>query len=259
MAIRSIPQPPFSAELLADLHAGNVAPEVSARLWTVVHADSEASEYLQGLDEVSCRLRALADDDAILHPMPVDVADRLERFLEDLEPASDADASTGSAHPRPVDAAAGPAANGSAPVVELRARRGTRLRWLAAAAAVLAVVAGAGVTARLLSTDDTPPTAQPPTTGDDRIGDDLTVTAALAALGRNDVSGPLANRTALTNCVHAAGLDRPVLGSTDMTYQGSRAVLILLAGPRTPKITALVVGPGCGAGDPQVRKITDIG
>ncbi|WP_054815217.1 hypothetical protein [Nocardia arizonensis] len=254
MAIRSVPQPPFSTELLADLHAGNVEPELSDRLWSAARGDAEAHRYLCALDDVSDRVRALGREELILHAMPGDVAARMERFLDELEPLRPSD-----------DILPFPSHNGSAPSdvatpapVDLREHRGTR-RWLAAAAAAVAVVGSVGVAVTLSRDDEAvAPTAQPPSSAG-QAGDELTATAALAALGRNDVSGPLGNRAALTRCVEAAGLQRAILGSTDMTYQGKNAVLVLLSGPNPPKITALVVGPGCTTGDPQVRNVTDIG
>jgi hypothetical protein len=50
-----------------------------------------------------------------------------------------------------------------------------------------------------------------------------------------------------------------VLGSTNTTFQGKDAVLILLTGPRPHKISALVVGIGCTTDDPQQLALTDIG
>ncbi|PFX01880.1 hypothetical protein CJ469_03195 [Nocardia farcinica] len=290
MATRSVPQPPFSAELLADLHADNIDPELGAQLRPVVRADASASRYLHDLDEVSARVRALGTDDRIIHPMPADVAERLAAFVDALDSGAESAASNGAptnangwgpthsespmpripdaeavgagdfgdvpfgatGFPAPVDPADAPGT-----VTPIRPRRRGALRWAAAAAAAVAILAGAGIGLRLTSVTEGPPVAQPTSTA--RIGDELTATAALAALGRHDVTGPLANDAALDRCVQAAGLDRPVLGAMNMTYRGDNAVLILLSGPATPKITALVVGPGCTTGDPQVRNITDIG
>lgn len=283
MATRSVPQPPFSAELLADLHADNIDPDLAARLWPVVRADADAAGYLRDLDEVSSRVRALGADDRIVHRMPGEVADRLTAFLDDLDDAPDADrtrrltrlpdshppgtgmsgpASGPPVHPRhgpadaeePIRSPSTPSGPLSAPT-QLRPRRHLAA-WAGAAAATVAILAGAAMGLRVLDTGtDTPPVAQPTT----EVGDELNGTAALAALGRHEVSGPLGDTAALESCVRAAGLDRPVLGAMNLTYRGSEAVLILLAGPQKPKITALVVGPGCTVDDPQVLDITDIG
>ncbi|WP_068068158.1 hypothetical protein [Nocardia xishanensis] len=282
MATRSVPQPPFSPELLADLHADNVDPELGARLWPAVRADSDAVRYLRSLDEVTTRIRALRADEHVLHPMPDDVSERLAAFVTELELGEEPTERVATIHRLGAAASGNGAAPGhdaaaenhtqalSAPTpseepterlatpVSLDERRGRRLRWFAAAAAVLAVIAGTGLGVQLFRGGEVTPTAQP-TPSNDSLGEDLTPTAALAALGRNDVTGPLGNRVALERCVAAAGLDRGVLGSMNMKYQGRDAVLILLTGPAQNKVTALVVGPGCTAGDPQVKNVTDIG
>ncbi|RBO91653.1 hypothetical protein [Nocardia puris] len=258
MATRSVPQPPFSTELLADLHADNIDPELGAQLWPLVRADADASRYLDSLDEVRGHVRELGAVDPVLHPMPDDVSVRLFSFLEDLESGEEPRA-TVHRLPEPSETSSAPTGPSEhlAPPVSLDERRGRRLRWLAAAAAVAAVVAGVGIGASVLGGDEEGTPVASPT--ENQIGDDLTATAALAALGRNDVTGPLADYAARDACVAAAGLTRPVLGSMNMTYSGQAAVLILLGGADRGQITALVVGPGCAPGDPQVKNITDIG
>ncbi|MFF0532279.1 hypothetical protein ACFYT3_28360 [Nocardia amikacinitolerans] len=283
MATRSVPQPPFSPELLADLHADNVDPELGAQLWPAVRADSDAVRYLRSLDEVTTRLRTLRTDERVVHPMPEDVSERLAAFVAELELEEEPTERVATVHRLGATSSDDAAlrdqrvlGNGSEPTAsEDRTERiatpiplaehhsrtqrpSRRLRWIAAAAAVLAVLAGTGIGVQLFRGGDVTTTAKPTPT-DDQLGDDLTPTAALAALGRNDVTGPLGNRPALTRCVAAAGMDRAVLGSMNMRYQGKDAVLILLSGTAQGKITALVVGPGCTTGDPQVRKVTDIG
>ncbi|MET8773758.1 hypothetical protein ABZV58_01915 [Nocardia sp. NPDC004654] len=278
MATRSVPQPPFSPELLADLHADNVDPELGAQLWPAVRADSDAVRYLRSLDEVTTRLRTLRTDECVVHSMPEDVSERLAAFVAELELGEEPTERVATVHRLDATASDEDAAlrdqrvlgNGSEPTasedrteriatpISLAHRRSRRLRLVAAAAAVLAVIAGTGIGVQMLRDGDATTSAKPTPTND-QIGDDLTPTAALAALGRNDVTGPLGSRGALTRCVAAAGLDRAVLGSMNMRYQGKDAVLILLTGTAQGKITALVVGPGCTTGDPQVRKVTDIG
>ncbi|MGY2028645.1 hypothetical protein ACW9HR_12530 [Nocardia gipuzkoensis] len=271
MATRSVPQPPFASELLADLHAGNVTPQQREQLWPAVSRDSEAVAYLRALDDVSAELRALGRNERIIHSMPEDVAARLASFVDGLEPPENASAQRAMVHELPrteaIESAAATNVSESAPVALDERRRG-RLRWLAAAAAAIVTVAGMGVWFSTLRDDDaTAPTAQP-TTGNGDWGDDLTASMALSALGRHSVTGALATPDALERCVRANGLNRTVLGSTDIRFQGGNAVLILLNGPRPPesttlapshKITALVVGTGCGTGDPQRRALQDIG
>ncbi|MGW5217515.1 hypothetical protein ACWEQA_06595 [Nocardia sp. NPDC004085] len=266
MATESVPEPPFTPEFLADLHAGNVMPQQRERLWPIVSRDQEAVRYLHALDEVSAELRALGRDERIVHAMPDDVAARLARFVDELEPPDGATVH-GLASRRVIETTGEADVSESTPVASDERRRG-RLRWFAAAAAAIVAVVGAGVWVSTTRGGDAPaPTAQP-TTGNDDWGDDLTATVALGALGRHNVTGALAGSDALERCVRANGLDRTILGSTDIRFQGGNAVLILLTGPqqpeitavgRPPKITALVVGTGCGTGDPQRKALQDIG
>lgn len=282
MATRSVPQPPFSPELLADLHADNVAPELSEQLWAVVRSDPEALRFLNSLDDVSAELRTLGRAECIIHPMPADIAARLEEFVDGLDPAEEPTERVATVHhlpsvaaqsetstagwPESVDNATvseqypvsdSPTETATAPI-PLADRRPRRLRWFAAAAAVIAAAACAAAVVATMRGHEVAPTAQP-TTGNVELGDQFDATVALSALGRNDVTGALGTPAALNRCVHANGLDRTVLGSTNTTFQGKDAVLILLTGPRPHKITALVVGIGCGTDDPQQLALTDIG
>ncbi|MBF6100086.1 hypothetical protein IU510_18650 [Nocardia cyriacigeorgica] len=251
MATRSVPQPPYSAELLADLHADNLSRELSEQLWPAVHGDPEAQRYLRSLDEVSAHLRALGRDDRIIHPMPDDVASRLWQWAEELGPAEPDQEPTARIH----ETLATPTTS----VVSLGERRRRRMRVLTAAAAAVAVIACAAIAITAVRQDSTVSPTAAPTTADVAPGKDLDSTVALGALGRHDVRGPLADATELAGCVAAAGYDRTVLGSTDIAFRGTEAVLILLAGTAPGKITALVVEPGCTAAEPRVLTVTDIG
>lgn len=287
---RSVPQPPFPSELLADLHADNLAPELSEQLWPQVSTDPDALRYLNQLDDVNAQLRALGSDDRVVHRMPDDVADRMFRFVAEL------DAGEGPTERLTTELAAEPADGpterfstalddgpterlstalgdgptkrlgtappGSAPVAApisldaYRSRSRRRMGLLAAAAAVVVAVGGAGVVFSTLDTTDGTPTAAP---APDPSGDELTTAAALSALGKRDVRGPLSDETALTRCVQANGIDRGVLGASSITFRGGEAVLVLVQGPAAPTITALVVGPGCGTGAPEQLAVRDIG
>ncbi|MFB7877118.1 hypothetical protein ACFC06_17830 [Nocardia sp. NPDC056064] len=275
---RSVPQPPFPSELLADLHADNLAPELSEQLWPQVSADPDALRYLNQLDDVNARLRALGSDDRVVHRMPDDVADRMFRFVAELDagegpterlttaPAAELDdgpterlstalddgpterLGTAPRSPTPVEAPI------SLDAYRSRSRR--RMGLLAAAAVAVVAVGGAGVVFSTLDTTDGTPTAAP---APDPSGDELTTAAALSALGKRDVRGPLSDETALTRCVQANGIDRGVLGASSITFRGGEAVLVLVQGPAAPTITALVVGPGCGTGAPEQLAVRDIG
>ncbi|WP_067978079.1 hypothetical protein [Nocardia caishijiensis] len=274
-----MPQPPFPSELLADLHADNLAPELREQLWPMVRTDPDALRYLNDLDEVNTHLRTLADDDVVVHRMPDDVADRMFRFVAELDASEGptervapvsaiADGPTERTTSVPADAelesgdriTSVPTIDAAQPgpisLAQYRSRR--RMGFLAAAAATIAVLAGAGYVVKSLDTTDGTPTAAP-LTEPASPGDDITTAAALSALGKRDVRGPLADEAALTRCVRANGIDRAVLGASSITFRGDDAVLVLLTGPQTPTITALVVGTGCTTGAPSRLALRDIG
>jgi len=270
---RFVPQPPFSADLLADLHADNVSPDSAAELRNAVRDDAEAQSYLGALDGVRDQLRELGSDESIIHAMPADVADRLGQLAEELGGPVPAELDDHGFDAEPADAKPTQPSNTVA-LPDLSHRRESRtggqrsLRLLAAAAAAIIAIAGVSIMVNTARDSDTEPVAAPPTatTDADSAGTEPTVTdtaitpaVALTALGRNDVSGRLAEPTALTGCIRAAGVDQGILGSTNMDYQGSSAVLVLVGGGQNAQITALIVGPGCKAGDPQVLAVTDIG
>lgn len=254
----SVPQPPFPPELLSDLHSGNIDPELGGQLWPAIQRDPEALRYLRSLDRIRDELAHLGRSETVVHPMPADIAARLADFVETLDHSDP----TTPFVPAPNE----PTAPQPIPLNRYRGRR--TLRPAVAAAAAIAVVVCLGLVVAIVRDQNRTPTAAPPATveitdpadptepGSD---DGLTAAVALRALGRNDVSGRLAEPTALIDCVRAAGLDRTVLGSTDTTFHGRDAVLILVGGREGAQITALVVGAGCTSGDPQLLAVTDIG
>ncbi|MBF5000720.1 hypothetical protein IRT45_26635 [Nocardia sp. BSTN01] len=289
MAARPVPHPPFSTDLLADLHADNVPPEQAELLWPQVRRDPDAVRFLHSLDGVSAELRALSLDDHILHPIPTEVAARLDALLDELsrgeqpQPVATVhrlygDGSGGeppSTRPMPAldavpqealleeqleqDADVPGVADPGEPI-SLDGHRAKRLRWFTAAAAAVAVIAGTLVAVDAVTDRTVSPKALPAHhSATVALDDELSSAAVLSAMGRNDVTGALSGPGAMAGCVKAAVPDRTVLGSTNVTYRGRSAVLILLTGPRPPKITALVVGTGCSPADPQILEMRDIG
>ncbi|MGW4355536.1 hypothetical protein ACWELJ_25955 [Nocardia sp. NPDC004582] len=262
----------FSTELLADLHGGSLPPEQSARLWPAVRRDPEAMRYLNALDGVDDQLRELGRDENITHPIPTDVADRLERMIDDLAAGDTPGATapmpvlngsiftTGRLDPRELEQPLLPADpdehDDRTDPAEFTERPSRRLRWLTAAAAAAALAAGAVVAVDALNTRPTTPAAQPTDTDLDPA---LSPGVVLTAMGRHDITGPLAAGTALTDCLRAADLDRQVLGTRSVTFSGTPGVLVLLQGPKAPQITAAVLGTNCAPGHPQVLGRTDIG
>ncbi|MFD6352837.1 hypothetical protein [Nocardia tengchongensis] len=292
LAGTTAPTPPFSTELLAALHGGSLPPDESERLWPAVRRDPEAMRYLRALDDVDNRLRALGRDEHIAHPVPAEVADRLERMIENLAAGEQQPTITRlsvtpppivrSTHPAPAATTPMPILDGSifdtgrldpsdledpldlpepedddpAAPTQITERPSRRLRWLTAAAATAALAAGAVVAVDALSARPSTPAAHP---AEADLDPALPPGAVLAAMGRHDITGPLAAGTALTDCLRAAGLDRQVLGSRSVTFSGHPGVLVLLQGPKAPQITAAVLGTGCAPGHPQVLGRTDIG
>ncbi len=51
------PRPPYSDDLLADLHAGALDDELAERLWPLVRQDHHAMAVIDRLDAVQARLR----------------------------------------------------------------------------------------------------------------------------------------------------------------------------------------------------------
>ncbi|UFS94574.1 hypothetical protein [Nocardia huaxiensis] len=366
MAAGTIPGPPFSVELLADLHAGNMPPSQAAQLWPEVRRDADAMRYLDSLDGINGRLRDLGGSEHIAHAMPDDVFARLEGFLDALVSSEHDDAtdrvgpaptralngidptevtrparhSGPGVPPRPVaprpdavetthrvapidptevtrpvspadvertdrvdpqaharrmatvhqlrnrDAHPGPAQTAPMPAltpsifdtgrldprdladhepeiddnepIPLRPaeRMSTRMRWISAAAAAVAVLAGGVVAVDALRGGGTSPQGEPDTPI--LLDASLPSSVLRGAMGKHEVSGPLAQGDALTSCLKAADLNRTQLGARSVTYNGQEAVLVLLPAATPPGITAVVLGVNCAPGNPQVLATVDI-
>ncbi|NNH73922.1 hypothetical protein HLB23_29390 [Nocardia uniformis] len=296
MATDTVPQPPYSTELLADLHAGNMPDHLSRRLWPQVRRDPDAMRYLHALDRVNTDLHALGRDERIIHPMPLEVTARLDHLIDDLAAATASDQNERTAtvhriHPDRAPAATAPMPALSAfdtgqlsaadiegsgfdnhefdtdssefdagsefdDTVREPATWSGPLRWITAAAAAIAVIAGTLVAVDAVRSREATPVAAPAPI---ELSTELPPTDVLTAMGRNDVTGPLATREALSGCLTAAGLDRAILGSRNVTFAGQAAVLVLLTGPQAPQITAVVVDTACGPSDPRLLARADIG
>ncbi|MGW4578890.1 hypothetical protein ACWELP_09335 [Rhodococcus aetherivorans] len=234
-----LPRPPYSADLLADLHAGVLDDDVTAELWPAVRRDPDAMAVIAALDSVSRRLRALgAAEDVESPPIPPEVAARIDAALT-------------------ADAAA-------------RRRR----RWLLAAAgtgaaAAAAVAIGFAVTAHGAGRPDAaapmaaPAAAAPAAAAPASAApgaDVLDPATWRAMIGASD-PGPLSDHAVLRECLEANGIDesRPLLGSRTIRFDGREAVALVLGDAASPRLTALVVGTGCGASDPATLVIRQIG
>lgn len=230
--------PPWSVDLLADLHAGALDPRTEAELRPLVENDPEAREILAALDAT---LEDLHDLPAI--PMPRHVADRIDAALAD--------------EARP-----------TAPVIDFaqaRARRNKRLGWGAGFLATAAVAIGVAVVA----------IPQNPTAGDGGIAqEDRTSTPVAgsaapedrmpAVRGQNfgpvvgDVLkaqnyGPLENQDQLAGCLRGANVTagKP-LGVSPITLDDKPAVMAILPGGSPGAYRIVVVDPAtCGPDNPD--------
>ncbi|MEV0946966.1 hypothetical protein [Rhodococcus sp. NPDC049939] len=236
------PTPPYSADLLADLHVGLLPESVSDRLWPLVRNDPKAMEVIAALDKVTDQLRTLGRDDSVETPIPPEVANRIDRTL-----AAERDGAP------------------TTTVVPLTRRR----RWAAVAVATLtaaaAILVAVGVVIPSSRAPETPPVALPSSVKASAaqvldLGTHLDSGSLLTLIGSRQL-GSLADPGALSECLRANEIDpsRTLLGSGEVRLDGVPGVLLLFAGPQPPQITALVVGRGCSAADPATMAVTNIG
>ena len=240
----SLLDPPYSRELLADLHAGALDEGLTAALWPRVRADHDATRVLTALDSTVRQLSAAPPASVA---MPAHLAARMDAALAGL---------------------VAPPARVSDLAAARASRHGVRRRGVYVGAALVAAAAVAGVVAlgSVLgshSVSGTPqaaaPQAGPPPQVLD-LGSGTPGAQALAALGRQDY-GSLSVNTALPGCLQANGV-RPattVIGAAPVTLDGRRGILLLLPTGRVAVFTALVVGPECSAQNPATLSKVDIG
>jgi hypothetical protein len=243
--------PPWSVDLLADLHAGVLDPAESARLWPQVNADPEARAVLAALDEVKVGLGQL--NTAPVEPMPAQYAARLDAALQAEARASGRVATA--TPPPPV-----------APVVDLaaaRKRRGRMAAWgagvltAAAAAAAIAFVAlpGNQTGGTPSAQDGNAPTnteapdgsaEAPLALSKDNLG------AAIGQLTGDTDYGQLGDEQGLRDCLTAHELPAPdsPLGVSPVTLDGQEGVAALLGAGQPGKFRLVVVEPTCTTDDP---------
>jgi len=228
--------PPWSVDLLADLHAGVLDAETEALLRPRVEADADARAVLKALDATLADLSSLPPI-----PMPHDVAARIDAAL------------AAEAHGVP------------APVVSLndaRQRKYKRLGWgasvLVAAAAAVGVIAVAIPSMNSNSSDaissfpkpevSTPADSKPP----------------LAVKGKNfgpvigDVLkaqnfGPLDNQEKLDGCLKGGNIpaSKP-LGVSPIQLDDRPAVMAILTAGRAGSFRIVVLDPDtCGPDNPS--------
>lgn len=223
--------PPWSVDLLADLHAGVLDDAQARRLWEQAGADPEARAIMEALEATTADLAALATAPA--PPMPADVAARIDAAL-----AAEA------ASPR------------VAPVLSLDAarRRRKRIGWIsgvvAVAAAAIAAVAitlpGAPGTggSQVAQPPDSHPAANPPLAlRSDRPQ------AALGPLSQGVKDyGPYGTAERLGACLRTAGFtaDADPIGVRPGTVDDRPAVLVLLTTGKMAQFRLVALSPECG-------------
>lgn len=202
--------PPWSVDLIADLHAGVLPPEVAAQLRPRVEADADAREILAALDATLEDLHTLPPI-----PMPDHVAARIDAAL--------------AAEARP-----------AAPVVSLDEARRRRNRRLGMGGGVLVAAAAAFGVVLAVTPGTQPPAndAQPaPTTSSSNAAE-----APPLALKRDELGsavgevlkaqnyGPLETSDRLAGCLRGGGITSSgnPLGISPINLEGKDAVMAIL-------------------------------
>lgn len=235
--------PPWSVDVLADLHAGALDARQSAALWAQVNRDPEAQAVLAALDSVKRDLDALGD--APVEPMPAHFAAQLDAAL-----AAEA-----------TNTMPGTARAGVAPVTDMaaaRRKRNRRLGWatglVTAAAAVVAVTfialpgpqqTGGTPQAQDGNSEEAPGNAPPLALKGDDLG------PAIGGLTGQKDYGPLDDEQGLKDCLADHGVEEPqVIGVREVTLDGEQGVAALLAqGEDGHRFRLMIVAPDC-SGDP---------
>ncbi|SFS85159.1 hypothetical protein [Saccharopolyspora flava] len=252
--------PPWSLDLLADLHAGVLDGPTADELRRQVEADPEAREIMAALDATSADL-------ADLPPLtiPDDVSASIEAALQ-----AEVRARSGEEDPtRPVPtmstaATSGPAGSGGQ-VVDFAAAKARRRRRMTLGAGLVGVAAAAAavIFAVLPGTGGDSNTAQPqaPSPQQGSQGGPLALAGDQVHLDGQQFSqvmssdqyvSTLADPQQLIGCLQANGVrgGKP-MGAREITLNGKPAQLLVLPGGGLGKFRLLAVGPDCGSGNPS--------
>lgn len=224
-----LPEPPYSPELLAELHADALPPDVAAHVRSRIVDDTAAQDTLAFLDRTQALLRSLP---VVEREVPPSVQAATDRTLADI--AADVTQQN-----------------------QLSVRRGRLVSMVAAAASVLIIIAvGIGVW-QLTRTDDAPPPALAQPTVDFDADE---VATALTFVGRADES-PFPDAAALRRCTAANGIpdSTVVVGSGTTRFRAQPSIIVVLATGITGRFDVLVVGPDCATGNPATIARTVIG
>jgi len=241
--------PPWSVDVLADLHAGVLDARQSSALWARVNNDPEAQAILAALDSVKHDLDAFGDAPA--EPMPA-------HFAAQLDNAIAAEAA------RTMPAAARPGVAPVSDMAEARRKRNRRMGWMGglvtAAAAVVAVAfvalpgeqetggtpqaeGGNNDTSQETPNDSAPAPGDAPPLA---LKEDDLGPAINGVTGQKDY-GPLEDEQGLTDCLSTKGIeDASVIGAREVTLDGTAGVAALLAGGEDGhRFRLVIVAPDC--------------
>ncbi|MEV5296434.1 anti-sigma factor family protein [Amycolatopsis methanolica] len=236
--------PPWSVDLLADLHAGVLDDDEAARLWPLVQADPEARAIIDALEATAADLADLSAD---VPPMPAEFAARLDAAIAE---------ESRRAFPQQQQP-------GVAPVVSLdaaRHRRKKRIGWIsgvvavaAAAVAAVAIAIPGGTSPSSGGNVAAPPPGQSAPQPPLNLRSDQAASAVGQMQGTFDY-GPLGGADALQTCLTAAGFAdtaKPI-GVRQGSIDGQPAVLTLLTTGQLAKFRLVAFAPTCGAGNAGV-------
>jgi len=227
-------EPPWSVDLLADLHAGVLDPQTESELRPRVEADPEARAVLAALDATLADLSSLPP-----LTMPDSVAARIDAAL--------------AAEARSI---------APAPVLDLNAarlRKNKRLGWGAGLLTAAAVAVGVVVVALPGANDSGPPPGAQPAPTSPVAEPPLAVKGKEFGPVVGDVLkaqnyGPLENQETLAGCLQAANItsSKP-LGVSPIKLDDKSAVMAILPGGQSPGSYRIVVlDPNtCGPDNPN--------
>ncbi|WP_232718397.1 hypothetical protein [Gordonia metallireducens] len=241
-----LPDPPYSADTLADLHAGVLSERAAAHIRAQIADDAAAQEILTALDRTTSQLRTSA-------PAPHTVPDHVRADVQATLAALAGSSAPGAAAP------AGPVRPGlteDAPA-DLGARRDRSPRSrilpvvLAAAAIALVALGSIGVLGLMSSSSDDTPSPIQAQPGSTQTLDPAGSASALAVLGRTD-GAPFESVAALRRCTaaHLIPATVVIVGSGRIIFHGDPAAAILLSTGIAGRFDALIVGLDCDTGNP---------
>lgn len=226
--------PPWSVDLLADLHAGALDPQTEAELRPRVEADQDALAVLAALDATLADLSSLPP-----LTMPDDVAAMIDAALTaEARRANSPIAST-------------------ADLGAARERRNKRLGWGAGLLTAAAAIVGVAVVAIPNGGGSAvPPAAQSSATGDNAAplavtGEDFGPVFSDVLKAQN--YGPLENQETLAGCLMGGNIaSAKPIGVSPITLNGKPTVMAILPGGRAGSFRIVVLDPDtCGPDNPD--------